>query len=353
MVFLGSTKAIQLIHLSRLQTISTSNRRKRATEQPRAYRWKWFSQHRPASTPPAAPVSHRKHSVPLVFSVTFFRAAQQRIAESEHQSHLHGRCVDWERLEAYRSGNSWTCGYIESRCSLECPPHGKADCAFTSTVIGDLAAKRLLNQSEEKKRKKQKHNAPVESCGINTLWAATSVQLPSAVLCCWPSQSFAEDLFQYIMHETGSILCCVFTVIKPNKRNAIWCVSARQVIYTANRANESWVTSMAYYSSSQQSNLADSGQVYDLVLVSEWTLVFLYTEKVEAINKELSLRSFKKGFLKTQSFLWIHWKVVKWLHFFSGVPQGCVLGLLYIYTTRRRFGHTFSCSFLHNFLHWR
>lgn len=113
----------------------------------------------------AATVSHHKHDVRLVFFVTFFRAAQQRTAKSEHQSHLHGRCVDWERLEAYRSGNSWTCGYIESRCSLECPPHGKADCAFTSTVIGDLAAKGLLNQSEEKKNNKKKKQ---HSCG--KLW---------------------------------------------------------------------------------------------------------------------------------------------------------------------------------------
>lgn len=125
---------------------------------------KRFSQHRPASAVPAATVGHHKHNVRLAFFVTFFRAAQQRTAKSEHQSHLHGRCVDWERLEAYRSGNSWTCGYIESRCSLECPPHGKADCAFTSTVIGDLAAKRLLNQSEEKKKQKKKQH----SCG--KLW---------------------------------------------------------------------------------------------------------------------------------------------------------------------------------------
>lgn len=120
----------------------------------------------------------------VVFFETFFRAAQQRIAKFEHQSHLSGWCVDWGRLEAYRSGNSWTCGCIESRCSLECPPHGKADCAFTSTVMGDLAAKRLLNQSEEKRERKKKNNTPVESCGINTLGAASLVQLLSAVLCC-------------------------------------------------------------------------------------------------------------------------------------------------------------------------
>lgn len=179
-----------------------------------------------------------------------WHSSEQRSSASLNLSISHiytARCVDWERLEAYRSGNSWTCGYIESRCSLECPPHGKADCAFTSTVIGDLAAKRLLNQSEKKK-----NITPVESCGINTLWAAPSVQLLFAVLCCWPSQSFADDLFLYIMHETGSTLCCVFTVIKPNKCNAMWCVSARQVIYTVHRTNEFWVSALAYYSLSQQ-----------------------------------------------------------------------------------------------------
>lgn len=55
-----------------------------------------------------------------------------------------------KRLVAYRSETAGQYGYIESRCSLECPAHGKADCVYASTVIGDLTAKSLLNGAEKK-----------------------------------------------------------------------------------------------------------------------------------------------------------------------------------------------------------
>lgn len=69
------------------------------------------------------------------------------------------------------------CRYTESRCGLECPPHGKADCAYTSTVIGDLTAKSLLNRAAKKKK------SLLESCGINMLRAASCIELYSAVVC--------------------------------------------------------------------------------------------------------------------------------------------------------------------------
>lgn len=41
------------------------------------------------------------------------------------------------------------CVYIESRCGLECPPHGKAECVYTSIVIGGLTAKGSTNWAEK------------------------------------------------------------------------------------------------------------------------------------------------------------------------------------------------------------
>lgn len=125
--------------------------------------------------------------------MTSLTAAQQCIAKSKCQSHLHHQCIDWERLEAYRFWNSWTCGYIESRCGLECPPHGKADCAFTSTVIGGPSSQK----STQPKCKRKKEKPLVESCGINTLRGASSVELLFAVLS-WPSQSSMEEFFSHI-----------------------------------------------------------------------------------------------------------------------------------------------------------
>lgn len=62
------------------------------------------------------------------------------------------------------------CVYIESRCGLECPPHGKAECVYTSIVIGGLTAKGSTNWAEKRL---------LESCGISALNL-----LHPALFCC-------------------------------------------------------------------------------------------------------------------------------------------------------------------------
>lgn len=109
------------------------------------------------------------------------------------------------------------CRYTESRCGLECPPHGKADCAYTSTVIGDLTAKSLLNRAAKKKK------SLLESCGINMLRAASCIELYSAVVCVdlrgllsvifkLRQSLFSELLLLHITseHETARIYSHVF-----------------------------------------------------------------------------------------------------------------------------------------------
>lgn len=111
-----------------------------------------------------------------------------------------------KRLVAHRSETAGQLD-IESRCSLECPPHGKADCAYT-TVIGEPNSQKSTQLSRNKKPK--------------TLWkvvrAASCVELLSVVLLTlqdsflnWGSHFFwFSMLHTRLEHETARFYCHVF-----------------------------------------------------------------------------------------------------------------------------------------------